>query len=114
MTEPRLKTGLRVAAILRRYDLHGIAAFQRRKGDADSGAVMVKLALGGGRALLLIQTYDGEGRRAWMRQGGLEPIDDAAAEAAIEKAVARDPDLYVIEIEDAKGRLMLDAAVLNS
>lgn len=114
MTEPRLKTGLRVAAILRRYDMHGIAAVQRRRGDADSGALIVKLALGQGRAFVLIQTYDREGRRAWMRQGGPEPIDDAAAEAAIEKAVARDPDLYVLEIEDGQGRLMLDAPVLES
>lgn len=87
---------------------------QRRRGDADSGAIMVKLTLGDGRAFLLIQTFDGDGRRAWMRQGGMEPIDDAAAEAAIEKAIARDPDLYVIEIEDAQARLMLDAPVLDS
>ena len=113
MTEPRLKTGLRVAAMLRRYDMHGIAAFQRRRGDADSGAVMIKLALGNGHAFVLIQTYDGEGRRAWMRQGGAAPIDDATAEAAIEKAIRRDPDLYVIEIEDKQGRLMLDAPVLD-
>ena len=114
MTEPRLKTGLRVAAILRRYDMHGIGAFQRRRGDADSGAMLIKLALGEGHAFVLIQTYDRDGNRAWMRQGGAAPIDDAAAEAAIEKAIARDPDIYVIEIEDAQGRLMLDAPVLES
>lgn len=114
VAEPRLKTGLRVAAILRRYDMHGIPAFQRRRGDADSGALIVKLALGERRAFVLIQTYDAAGKRAWMRQGGAEPIDDGAAEAAIEKAIARDPDLYVIEIEDAQGRLMLDAPVLDS
>lgn len=114
MAEPRLKTGLRVAAILRRYDMQGIPAFQRRRGDADSGALIVKLALGQGRAFVLIQTFDRDGRRAWMRQGGAAPIDDAAAEAAIDKAIARDPDLYVIEVEDAQGRLMLDAPVLDA
>jgi hypothetical protein len=110
---PRLKTGLRVAAILRRYDIQGIAAFQRRRGDADAGALVIKLALGQGRAHVLIQTYDRDGHPAWMRQGGAAPIDDAAAEAAIEKAIGRDPDLYVIEIEDTAGRLLLDAPVLD-
>lgn len=112
MVEPRLKSDLRVAAIIRRYDRLGIGVYRRRRGDPDAGAILVKIALGQGLAILLTQTYDREGKAAWMRQGGPEPQPDETVEAAIEKAAARDPDVYVLEVEDREGRILLDAAVL--
>ncbi|PJI43375.1 DUF1491 family protein [Ferrovibrio sp.] len=111
MTEPRLKARLLVQAILRRYDLEAIPAYIRRKGDPDSGTVLLKIALGPREALLLSQARDAEGRPGWLRQGG-GAIAEADAEAAIEKAVKRDPDVYVIEVEDGKGRIFVEGPLL--
>lgn len=111
MTEARLKTRLLVQAILRRYDLEAIPAYIRRKGDPDSGTVLLKIALGPREALLLSQARDAEGRAGWLRQGG-GAITEAEAEAAIEKAVKRDPDIYVIEVEDGKGRIFVEGPLL--
>ena len=92
MTEPRLKARLLVQAILRRYDQEAIPAYIRRRGDPDSGTVLLKIALGPHEALLLSQARDAEGRAGWLRQGG-GAISDAEADAAIEKAVTRAPEV---------------------
>lgn len=112
MSEPRLKTKLLVQAILRRYDQETIPAYIRRKGDPDAGTILLKIAYGPAEAMVLSQARDAEGRAGWLRLGGAERLEDAAAEAAIEKAVRRDPDLYVIEVEDAKGRILVEGPLL--
>lgn len=115
MSEPRLKAKLLVQAILRRYDIALIPAYLRRGGDPDAGAVLVKISLGRGPdapAIVLTQARDMEGRARWLKRGGDAPLTDEAAEAMIAQALQRDPDLYVIEIEDAQGRILLDAPLL--
>lgn len=111
MTEARLKSSLLVAAILRRYDQEVIPAYIRRKGDPDAGTILLKISLGPLHAILLGQARNAEGRAGWLRLGG-ERIYDTDAERAIEKAVQRDPDLYVIEVEDGKGRILVDGPIL--
>ena len=108
MTEARLKTRLLVQAILRRYDLETIPVFIRRKGDPDSGTILLKIAFSPMEAMVLGQARDAEGTPGWMALGGGDRISDADAEAAIEKAIKRDPDLYVIEVEDPKGRVFVE------
>ncbi|WP_341915757.1 DUF1491 family protein [Ferrovibrio terrae] len=109
--EARLKSNLVVQAILRRYDLEAIPVYIRRKGDPDAGTVLLKIALGPQVATLLGQARDAQGRPGWLRLGGA-CISDADAESAIAKAITRDPDLYVIEVEDPKGRVLVDGPIL--
>lgn len=111
MTEARLKARLLVQAILRRYDLEAIPAYIRRKGDPDSGTVLLKIALGPQTAILLAQARNAEGVAGWLQLGN-GPINEADAEAAIEKAAKRDPDVYVIEVEDARGRILVEGVLL--
>ena len=111
MSEPRLKARLLVQAILRRYDQEAIPAYIRRSGDADAGTVLLKIALSAREAVVLSQARDAEGRAGWLRLGG-ERIAETEAEAQIERAVRRDPDLYVIEVEDARGRVLVDGLLL--
>lgn len=112
MSEPRLKTSIAVQAILRRYDLEAISAYIRRKGDPDSGTVLLKIATGPNAARVLSQARDAEGRSGWLVLGREVPLDEAAAEAAIAAAIRRDPDVYVIEVEDPKGRVLVEGPLL--
>lgn len=108
---PRLKTEVRIAAHLRRCSAAGVAAHVAKKGDPDAGAVAVKVYLGRGdagpEARLYIQSVTLEGEAAWR-----EPFDGAAAEPRIDDWLDKerriDPDLWVIEIEDPKGRSFLE------
>jgi len=104
MTEPRLKTTIWVAALIRRAQLSGASAFVARKGEPESGTVIVKVALLNGTARVWSSSYGREGQRRWMRATGAELVPDADAEAYVARARSRDSDLWVIEIEDREGR----------
>jgi len=43
---------------------------------------------------------------------GVYEVDDARAEEMIARRLARDPDLWVVEIEDPEGRHSLDEPVV--
>ena len=103
-TDGRLSTELWVSAHLRRCNDQGLFAAVLRKGDAWGGALVVKLNLLDGTFKLLNQTRDIDGNVAWLgvQQGAL--MTEADATAYIERQVKRDPDLWVVEIEDKQGR----------
>lgn len=95
-----------VGAYLARLAGCGIPAHLVARGDRTAGAVLIKLAFMNGRASLFAREYDSAGRRAWVALG------EQQAEGEIDAAIARqrkhDPDLWVVEVEDPKGRHMLD------
>jgi hypothetical protein len=108
----RLATQLRVQALLRRCGAAGVPAFVVRRGDAERGALFVKVATLDRRARLL-------GPRPASLQPGADEdamvahLDPAGApEAEVDAYVARqaeyDPDVWVVEIEDRAGRSFLE------
>lgn len=107
MTEPRLKTRLRVDAHLVRVRSEGAFATIARSGDPDAGAVAVKVYMGGRRARLYLASRNEAGEAIWR-----EAFDGPADEAAVDEKLARetriDPDLWIVEIEDREGRSFLD------
>ena len=111
-TDGRLSTELWVQAHLRRCNAEGLFAAVLRKGDLWGGAVIVKLNLLDGTFKVLTQTRDMEGDVAWLaaQQGAL--LAEADATAYIERQVKRDPDLWVIEVEDKQGRNPFEGKVL--
>ena len=102
----RLTAEMWVSAYLRRLDLAGIAAYVTRRGDATAGAVLVKLATLDGRAVAYERSYDlMSGERAWVV---LAEGDEREVDASIARQKGYDPDLWVIEVEDRKGRHLLE------
>ena len=88
--EPRLKTGLVVQAALRLATVQAIPIVVARRGDADAGAILIKLNQREQGFTILAQTRTLEG----------------------ERQVKRDPDLWVVEIEDRAGRPIFAGRVL--
>jgi hypothetical protein len=102
----RLASGIWVAAYLARLRAAAIAAYVIRKGDETAGAVVVKLATLDGRATAWERQWDLElGGRKWTV---LAEGEEAAVDAVLARARARDPDLWLIEVEDRQGRSLLD------
>lgn len=102
----RLTAEFWVQAYLRRLNLADIPAYVTARGDATAGAVMVKLATLDGEAQAFERRTDlMTGGRQWMTyaSGAEHEVD-----AALSRARARDPDLWIIEIEDRAGRSLLD------
>lgn len=102
----RLASGIWVSAYLRRLQIDGIPAYVIARGDNTAGAVLVKLALMDGTARAYQRGFDlNSGARVWQ-------VLVEGPEAVVDEAIARqrnfDPDLWVIEVEDARGRILLD------
>ncbi|MBL4927083.1 DUF1491 family protein [Fuscibacter oryzae] len=101
----RLTTDLWVSAYLARLRLADIAAYVTAKGDATAGAVVVKVATLDGHARAFQRGYDLQADRpVWMvLADGPEPeVDQALA-----RQRNRDSDLWLIELEDRRGRTLL-------
>ena len=113
MAEPRLKTRLWISALIRRCDLAAIAAAVVARGDADAGAVLLKLNGLDGTCTVLSQVYSPDGSRAWMRATGPDPVAEAEADAYIARQRGRDPDLWVVEIETAGADALIDTQILS-
>ncbi len=102
----RLTAEFWVRAYLARLRLAAIPAYVIARGDATAGAVVVKISTLDGRAQVFQRSFDpGSGARAWMV---LAEGAEAVVDGALDRQRARDPDLWVIEVEDRAGRTLLD------
>ncbi|MBI5163976.1 MAG: DUF1491 family protein [Magnetospirillum sp.] len=106
MSEAKLKARLLVQAALRMCSMQAIPAVVARHGDDDAGTICVRIDRGRGIGCdVYTQTRDRDGRLAWLRATGPEPVPESRADALIAKARDVDGDLWVVEIEDPQGRL---------
>lgn len=96
MGEARLKAGLWVKAALRLGDLDGRPGLVLRRGDADSGSVLV-VVRGPQGVSVLSPVRAGDGEAAWIRSTGDGAVTDEVADGYVARQVARDPDLWVLE-----------------
>ena len=103
MSELKLKAGFWVRALLRQCAALGVTAVIARKGDEDSGAVMVKFYRGPVGCQVFAQVRDAQARLAWLCTTGAEPVPEFQADQALAKAAHVDGDLWVVEIEDRTG-----------
>jgi len=104
--QPRLTADFWVRAYLERLRLEAIPAYVTAHGDATAGDILVKLATLDGQAQLFQRSYDFEhDARRWvtLAQGA-----EAEIEALIARQRSRDPDIWVIEVEDRAGRHLLN------
>ncbi len=100
----RIKTEYWVQAHLRHCALATIPAFVVRRGDRERGMVLIKINTLDEGCKVLTQVRDLDGKLGWLSalDGTLAP--EAEADAYIARQVDRDPDLWVVEIEDREGR----------
>jgi hypothetical protein len=106
--EERIPTEVWLMAQMRQGHAAGMPAFLLRRGEPRAGSVLVKINLLGPGCRVLTQVRDGRGRLGWMSALGDMPATEAEAEAYIERAVKRDPDLWVVEVESRDGRHPFD------
>jgi len=106
--EPRLRTGFWVQTQLRVCDLAAIPFVVLKKGDADAGAVLLRIDKGQKGILVLAREVGADGQRPWRPALGDGPVPGEEADAYIARQTARDPDLWVIEVDDPAGRYKPD------
>lgn len=115
----RLKSGIWVAAYLRRCSVEGVFAAVRRRGAEEAGAVFIKLSRLDGTATLYgpaAQSAFDEARPADRMFtaviGGDKPAPETDVEARLTREIRFDPDVWIVEVEDRLGRNFLDDNVV--
>ena len=113
----RLKSGIWVAAYIRRCEAEGAFAAVRRRGAEEAGAIFIKLNRLDGSAEIYgpaPQTaFEGShpGDRAFSPGLPAQPVPDADAESYLTRQIRFDPDVWIVEVEDRTGRHFLDNIV---
>jgi hypothetical protein len=113
----RLKSGIWVAAYVRRCYAEGVFAAIRRRGAEEAGAIFIKVSRLDGTADVYgpapQAAFDDDVPldRAFSPAMKTMPAPDAEAEAYLTRQVRFDPDLWIIETEDRAGRHFLDRVV---
>ena len=104
MDDDRLVTDVWVMAHVRRCNNDGVPAMVVRKGNLKSGMLMLKINQIEGGCRVLSQMRDLDGAMGWLPAFKGALVSEPDADAYIERAIDRDPDLWVVEIEDRTGR----------
>ena len=73
------------------------------KGEAGSGVLIVRINTLDGFSLLTTEGRDFDGNLEWYAPLGEEPLPDEQVDAYLARASDRDPDTWIIEIEDKSG-----------
>ncbi|MBN8936931.1 MAG: DUF1491 family protein [Rhizobiales bacterium] len=113
----RLKSGIWVAAYIRRCQTEGVQAVLRRRGADEAGAVFIKIARLDGTADVYgpapQSSFDGArpSDRMFIRSLKAQPAPEADAEAYLGRQIKFDPDIWIVEVEDRDGRSFLDTVV---
>jgi hypothetical protein len=119
----RVKSHIWVSAYLRRLNAAFISAVLIRRGDADAGAIYIKVAALDGSCQVFAplsaqfaQMMPNESLvidegRAW--QAVYSPsAQEAEADAYLTRQAARDPDIWILEVESPEGQHLLGQGAL--
>jgi hypothetical protein len=111
----RLKSGIWVAAYLRRCQVEGVAAVLRRRGAEEAGAIFIKVSRLDGNADLYgpapQSAFDEARPSERIFTVALADKPEADIEAYLARQIRFDPDLWIVEAEDRAGRSFLDHIV---
>ncbi len=100
MSDDRLPTGLFVEGHLKTLDARGVFYYILNKGPYSSGVILVKISNRQGQCRAQIQQRDLDGQLGWVDIFDQEIIEESKVDAYIHREIDRDPDLWVIEIEE--------------
>ena len=97
----RLPTGLWVQAHTARCSAAGIPIVVVRRGDPDRGVVIVKLNHRDEGVRVVSQIRDVDGTLVWSELFDGRGVSDTEADEYIDRQASYDPDIWVIEVENA-------------
>ncbi len=88
----------------------GVGVYVLNRGDKTGGLVLQKVSNTTGDCRLMMQQRDLYGVMIWTDALGAAIVTEIEADAYVKRAIDRDPDLWVVEIED---RAMENAMVIS-
>ena len=110
--EARLKSGIWIKALIRRCDLAAIPIAVLARGDGDAGAILLKFNGGAANCSVLTQARGQDGELLWMRATGADPVTEVDADSYIARQRVRDPDIWVVEIENTLAETLIEGRII--
>ncbi len=108
----RLRTEFWVKGYLRRCAIEGASAVVARHGDDDAGAIFIKVNRLDGVCFVFSPAPAGlsgaESDRRWVASLQREGVAEAVANSFLARETGFDSDLWLIEVDDRRGRHFLD------
>jgi hypothetical protein len=96
---PRLATVVLASALIRRVNNEGGHATVLAKGDAKSGSILLLCADRGRVSALRERLLTADGSYAWQDVTPVESRESGDVSAYLERRRARDPDIWIIELD---------------
>jgi hypothetical protein len=113
----RLRTEFWVKAYIRRCAVEGASAVVVHHGDDDAGAIFIKVDRLDGTCLVFGPAPAGldgaDSDRRWISLLSPAGAETAQADSYIERQAKFDSDLWLVEVEDRKGRHFLDDSLVT-
>lgn len=112
MSDDRLPAEMWVTAQIKACHARNMPAFLSRRGSPMGGMVMVKVTdVAARQCRIYTQSRDFDGNSGWLPafEGG--SVDEREGDAYIGRAVARDPDLWVLEVENRGGEMPFEGKI---
>ncbi len=107
---PRIPTHLWVEAKIRELSAQAIGVYVTHHGEKMGGMVLLKLSNMAGECKLLTQQRDLDGLLGWVNVFQDEIIEEKKADEYIGRSINRDPDQWVIEVEEQKMKNLFESA----
>ncbi|WP_293855419.1 DUF1491 family protein [Sphingomonas sp. SCN 67-18] len=95
----RLTSRMLVSALLRRVSGAGGTGAVLRRGDEQAGAVLLMCMERGRLTSLIERVADMGGGYRWADCGPEDRADGSAVQAYLDRRQARDPDLWIVELD---------------
>ncbi len=109
----RLSPALEVSAMVRAVNQAGGFAAVINKGDADHGSVLVVAVENGANARLFerMPSLDGGSQWAEIRPQAIESDSDISQ--YLVRRAARDPDMWIVELDIVQAERFIDSSLLQ-
>jgi len=112
----RIKAGIWVGAYVRRLNAMAVPALVARRGDADAGAIYIKINTLDGLAFLLRPAMAGkegsEDERFWSPAFAV-PREEQEVDRYLARQREFDADLWIVEVEDKAGRTFIEDYIVK-
>lgn len=103
MTDARLPAHVEALGLIRQVQTAGGFGAVIRKGERDSGTIIVVLTENGTKSRIYERMPDIEGRRNWWLSKEEDPDKKEEFNQYLSRRAEQDPDCWIIELDIAQG-----------